>query len=146
MARGQGKVADSKSEILRRLPRACADEPAAVGFFEAQRWAASGPCCPHCGSANVCKMTDRNTGKRNKRFLWLCNGCKRQYTVRVGTVLEDSRIPLRHWAYGFSAAASKKGVSAKQIQRMTGLTYKSALFVMRRIRFAMAEVYSGNRS
>ncbi len=88
-------------------------------------------------------MTDRATGERNKRFLWLCNGCKKQYTVRVGTVFEDSRIPLRHWCYGFwAAAASKKGVSSKQIQRMTGLSYKSALFMMHRIRFAMSDEFA----
>jgi hypothetical protein len=83
-------------------------------------------------------MRDRATGERNKRFLWLCKGCKKQYTVRVGSVYEDSAIPLRHWCYGFwAASASKKGVSSKQIQRMTGLSYKSALFMMHRIRFAM---------
>ena len=59
--------------------------------------------------------------------------------MRIGTVFEDSRIPLRHWCYAFWAAcASKKGVSALQIKRMTGLSYKSALFLMHRIRFAMA--------
>lgn len=97
-----------------------------------------GACCPHCGDTDVYKMKDRKTAERNKRFLWLCNGCRKQYTVRVGTVFEDSRIPLRHWCYGFwAAAASKKGISSKQIQRMTGLSYKSALFMMHRIRFAM---------
>ncbi len=138
MAKGQGKVAQAKSGIVRRRPVACSNETAAVEFLEEQRWAVTGPCCPRCGDTNVYKMTDRATGTRNKRFLWLCNGCKRQYTVRVGTVFEDSRIPLRHWCYGFWAAAvSKKGVSSKQIQRMTGLSYKSALFMMHRIRFAM---------
>jgi hypothetical protein len=88
-------------------------------------------------------MTDRKTGERNKRFLWMCKGCKKQYTVRVGTVLEESLIPLRHWAFGFwSAAASKKGISSLQVKRVTGLTYRSALFMMHRIRFAMAEDYT----
>ncbi len=88
-------------------------------------------------------MKDRKTGGRNRRFLWLCKGCWKQYTVRVGTVLEDSLIPLRHWAYGFWAAAvSKKGISSLQVKRATGLTYKSALFMMHRIRFAMQEDYS----
>src|SRR5208337_3891214 len=92
---------------------------------------------------DVYKMTDRKTGERNKRYLWMCNGCKKQYSVRVGTVLEESLIPLRHWAYAFWAgAASKKGVSSMQIQRMTGLTYKSALFMMHRVRFAMQEDYA----
>jgi transposase-like protein len=139
MAKGQGKVAQAKTGIVARLPRACSDETAAVEFLEAQRWADTGPHCPHCGDTDVYKMKDRATGERNKRFLWLCKGCKKQYTVRVGSVYEDSGIPLRHWCYGFwAASASKKGVSSKQIQRMTGLSYKSALFMMHRIRFAMA--------
>ena len=89
-------------------------------------------------------MADRKTGQRNRRFLWLCRGCKKQYTVRVNTVLEDSQIPLRIWAYAlWKACSSKKGVSALQIKRETGLTYKSALFMMHRIRFGMAEDWRG---
>jgi len=143
MAKGQRKVAQAKSKIVAKLPRAYSDEMAAVEFLEDQRWEETGQCCPHCGDTSVYKMTDRATGERNKRLLWLCNGCKKQYTVRVGTVFEDSRIPLRHWCYGFwAAAASKKGVSSKQIQRMTGLSYKSALFMMHRIRFAMSDEFA----
>ena len=106
--------------------------------MEAQRWGNS-PACPKCGAIGECyKMTDASTGERNARYLWRCTGCKRQYTVRVGTIMEDSPIPLRHWCYAFWAAcAGKKGVSALQIQRMTGLSYKSALFMMHRIRWAM---------
>jgi hypothetical protein len=73
------------------------------------------------------------------RFLWRCRACSSQYTVKVGTIMEDSPIPVRHWCLAFyRAASSKKGVSALQIQRETGLTYKSALFLMHRIRWAMA--------
>ena len=83
-------------------------------------------------------MRDRQTGERSKRFLWRCRSCGRQYSVRVGTVMEDSRIPARHWVFAFWAAcSSKKGVSALQIKRQTGLSYKSALFLMHRIRYAM---------
>jgi transposase-like protein len=140
MAKGQRRVASDKSGIVAALPRACADEQAAVDFLEEQRWSETGPCCPRCGDTDVYKMTDRKTGERSRRFLWLCKGCKRQYTVRTGTVYEDSRIPLKHWCYAFwKACSSKKGVSALQIKRETGLTYKSALFLMHRIRWAMAE-------
>ncbi len=142
MAKGQGKVASNKSAIVAVLPKACADELAAVEFIESLRWDITGPCCLRCGDSDVYKMTDRKTGQRNKRFLWKCNGCQKQYTVRVGTVMEDSRIPLRHWAYAlWKSCSSKKGVSALQIKRETGLTYKSALFMMHRIRFGMAEDY-----
>jgi transposase-like protein len=144
MAKGQRKVASDKSGVVAALPKACADEAAAVEFFESERWGATGFCCPRCGDTNVYKMTDRKTGERNKRFLWRCKGCLKQYTVRVGTVYEDSAIPLRHWCYAFwKASSSKKGVSALQIKRETGLTYKSALFLMHRIRFAMAEDWTG---
>lgn len=131
------KVAAAKSKTVNSLPDACSSEEKAVEFMEAKRWGES-PCCPRCGDTDVSQMKGKD-GARNARFLWRCRGCKKQYTVRVGTIMEDSPIPLRHWCYAFWAAcASKKGVSAMQIQRMTGLSYKSALFLMHRIRFAMA--------
>lgn len=134
------KVAQDKSKIVAEIPAACSDEATAVEFMEKVRWGGE-PFCPHCGTVGECRqMKDRTTGERSKRFLWRCMACRKQFTVRVGTVFEDSRIPLRHWCYAFWAAcASKKGVSALQIKRMTGLSYKSALFMMHRIRFAMAD-------
>ena len=125
------------SEIIEAVPKACQDETAAVEFFEARRWGDT-PCCPHCGDINVYKMTDRD-GTRNKRFLWRCRGCAQQYTVRIGTVYEESRLDLRHWASGFwRMATSKKGVAALEIKRHCQITYKAALFMLNRIRFAMA--------
>jgi transposase-like protein len=136
----QGLVASDKSAIVARLPHACRDEQAAVEFMEEQRWG-SEPYCPHCGTVGACyQMRNLKTGGRSARFLWRCRACNKQFTVRVGTVLEDSRIPLMHWCLGFwLACASKKGVSALQIKRLTGLSYKSALFMMHRIRFAMSD-------
>lgn len=131
-------IAGDKSSVVAQIPMACADETAAVEFFEAMRFG-DDPFCPRegCGSLDVYAMKDRE-GNRNDRYLWRCRDCGRQFTVRIGTVLEDSRIPLRHWAYAFWAAcSSKKGVSALQIKRQTGLSYKSALFLMHRIRWAM---------
>ncbi|HRQ76939.1 MAG TPA: IS1595 family transposase [Phycisphaerales bacterium] len=142
MARNQGKVGENKSETIRELPVACMDEASAVAFMEKQRWGAS-PCCPECGDTNVYQMTGRD-GNRNKDYRWRCRGCGKLYTVRTGTVMEDSRVPLRHWCYAFwRACTSKKGVSALEIQRQTGLSYKSALFLMHRIRFAMAPTSNG---
>lgn len=131
------KVAGGRTELESRIPLACADEATAVAFLEEQRWGDT-PCCPRCGDTDVTQMKARD-GSRNTRFLWRCRGCKEQFTVRVGTIMEDSPIPFRHWCLAFyRAAASKKGVSALQIQRETGLSYKSALFLMHRIRWAMA--------
>lgn len=128
----------SKSKVVENIPLACSNELAAVEFFEKQRWG-SDPCCVKCGSVNVYQMKDAKTGERNKRFLWRCRDCKEQYTVRIGTVYEESRIELRHWAYAFwRACTSKKGVSALEIKRQCQISYKSALFLMNRIRFAMA--------
>jgi transposase-like protein len=128
----------TKSDVIKSIPLACSDELAAVEFFEFQRWGNT-PCCVKCGSVSVYQMKDAKTGERNQRFLWRCRDCKEQYTVRIGTVYEESRIPLKHWAYAFwRGATSKKGVSALEIKRHCQISYKSALFLMNRIRFAMA--------
>lgn len=132
------KPVRTKDVIVKELPIACSNEAAAVYFMEKQRWGEY-PACPHCGSINVSKMTGKDGG-RNKRFLWRCHedGCKKQYTVRVGTVFEDSRVPLKIWCHAFWAAcASKNGVSALQIKRECNVTYKTALFILHRIRYAM---------
>ncbi len=126
----------AKSEVVKGMPSVCSNELLAVEFFEAQRWG-DAPHCPHCDSSDVYKMVGRD-GERSKRFLWRCRGCAEQYTVRIGTVYEDSRLPLRHWAYAFwRSATSKKGVRALEIKRQCQISYKSALFLMNRIRCAM---------
>jgi transposase-like protein len=128
----------SKSAVIENIPLACSDELAAVEFLEKQRWG-NDPACVKCGSVDVYKMKDAKTGERNRRYLWRCKDCKEQYTVRIGTVYEESRIELRHWCYAFwRACTSKKGVSALEISRNCQISYKSALFLMNRIRFAMA--------
>src|SRR6266849_6254703 len=128
----------SKSDVIEQIPIACSDELAAVEFFEKQRWGITS-CCIRCGSVDVYKMVDAKTGQRSKRFLWRCRDCKEQYTVRIGTVFEETRIDLRHWCYAFwRASTSKKGVAALEIKRHCNISYKSALFLMNRIRFALA--------
>lgn len=132
------KPGQTNNEVLKEIPQACIDETAAVEFMEKQRWGDI-PACPRCGDTDVSKVKDSNGG-RNKRYLWRCHGCKKQFTVRIGTVFEDSRIPLKIWCFAFwRACASKKGISALQISRECSITYKSALFLMHRIRYAMAE-------
>ena len=124
----------AKSEIIKEMPAICSDELAAVEFLEARRWGEN-PCCAHCGSVSVFQLRDTKTGGCNRRFLWKCRDCRKQYTVRIGTVYEESRIPLRCWCFAFWAmSSSKKGVSALQIMRQCQISYKSALFLLHRIR------------
>src|ERR1700733_2246959 len=85
-----------KSAVLEAIPLACSNELAAVEFLEKQRWGNT-PACVKCGSVEVYKMKDAKTGERNSRFLWRCRDCKEQYTIRIGTVYEESRLPLKHW-------------------------------------------------
>lgn len=125
--------------VTQEIPMACADEKAAVEFLESKRWGDS-PTCPLCGCDNVYQMQNAKTGERQENYRWRCHDCNGQYTVRKGTVFEDSRISLRHWCYGFwRASTSKKGVSALEIHRHTGVSYKSCLFMLNRIRFAMSD-------
>lgn len=126
-----------KSQTLEELRNASVDETKAFTFLESQRWGSS-PCCPRCGDTDVYKMM---TGEqRNKDYRWHCRGCKVMYTVRTGTVLEETRLPLRVWVYAiWKAASSKKGISALQLSREMEITHKSALFVLRRLRHGMTE-------
>lgn len=136
-------ISTKNDKVVQDLPRACADEAEAVEFMEEQRWGGK-PACPRCGSTDVYKMTKAGSDERQANFRWFCRDCKSvkakpQFTVRTGTVFEDSKIPLRHWCFAFwRASTSKKGVSALEIHRQTGLSYKSCLFMLHRIRFAMA--------
>ncbi len=72
------KPGQTNNKVLREIPRACTDETAAVEFMEKQRWG-NIPACPRCGCIEVHKMKGNN-GKRNKRFLWRCHGCKKQFS------------------------------------------------------------------
>jgi transposase-like protein len=109
------------------------DEAAAVAHMEADRWP-HGAICPLCGSDNVHKM-----GGATQAGMFACYGCKGKFTVRTGTVFERSHIPLHKWLLATHLmASSKKGISAHQLHRMLGITYKSAWFMAHRIREAMA--------
>jgi len=139
----QNRSTKSDITVMQEIPMACSNERAAVEFMESKRWNGEANC-PHCCSLGVYQMKDSVTGERQADYRWRCKDCKKQFTVRIGTVFEDSRIPMRHWCYGFwRAATSKKGVSALEIHRHTGLSYKSALFMLHRIRFAMADSVKG---
>jgi transposase-like protein len=129
-----------KSVVLKALREAAVNEAMAVEFLERERWHGS-PACPRCGSVAVYQMIGRD-GQRNKDYRWRCRDCAKFFTVRTGTIFEESRLPLRVWVYAFwKACASKKGISALQLSREMEITHKSALFVLRRIRHGMGEVF-----
>jgi transposase-like protein len=114
------------------------DEMKAREWLEARVWTA-GVTCPHCGNADQDKIT-KLEGKAHRPGLYQCNeaACREQFTVTVGTVFERSKIPLTKWlAALFLMTASKKGVSAHQVHRMLGVSYKSTWFMMHRLREAM---------
>lgn len=112
------------------------DETAAREWLEARVWP-QGPTCPHCGNADKAKITALQ-GKAHRAGLYQCAECREQFTVTVKTVFERSKIPLTKWlAALFLMTASKKGVSAHQVHRMLGVSYKSTWFMMHRLREAM---------
>src|SRR6185503_7784360 len=115
-----------------------ANEDTAREFIEMLRWP-NGPVCPHCSATKVYRIA-ANEDKKVRKGLLKCGECRKQFTVTVGTIFEDSRIPLNKWFHAIHLlCTSKKGMSAHQIHRTLGVTYKSAWFLMHRIRFAMAQ-------
>lgn len=114
------------------------DETAAREWLESRVWA-NGRICPHCGNADQERLT-KLEGKAHRAGVYQCNEalCRQQFTVTVNTVFERSKIPLTKWlAALFLMTASKKGISAHQVHRMLGISYKSTWFLMHRLREAM---------
>jgi len=107
------------------------DAEAAREYLEAIRWP-NGPICPHCGTVAQHYALH---GKSQRKGLYKCSDCREQFTVTVGTVFERSKIPLHKWVMLTEMmCASKKGISSKQVERMLGVTYKTAWFMTHRIR------------
>lgn len=112
------------------------DEAAAYAYVEARIWA-NGRVCPKCG---VIDRSGALTGKDDRIGLYKCYACRKKFTVKVGTIFEDSHIQMRDWLTAIHLiCSSKKGVSANQIHRTLGVTLKSAWFLMHRIREAMRD-------
>ncbi|MFI5014472.1 MAG: IS1595 family transposase [Hyphomicrobiales bacterium] len=111
------------------------DEAKAREWLEARVWP-HGPVCPHCGVTSEHVTSLR--GKAHRAGVYQCNECREQFTVTVNTVFERSKVPLCKWmAAVFMLTASKKGVSAHQIHRSLDVSYKTAWFMMHRLREAM---------
>jgi len=127
------------------------NEDKAREYLEAMRWP-DGTVCPHCGLlGEAYKLTPKvktfeeikATKKRirkPRKGLWKCAGCRKQFTVTVKTIFEDSHIPLHKWLLAIHLlCSSKKGMSAHQLMRMLDIKqYKSAWFMAHRIRYAMS--------
>src|SRR5258706_10626008 len=119
------------------------NEEEAYKFLESVRWE-NGIICPHCNNNGADyigpeKERKTRTGKTTFRRIWRCQNCKKQFSVLVGTIFEDSRIPLSKWLLAIHELnADKNGISSCELGRKLGITQKSAWFMAQRIRFAMA--------
>jgi len=108
-----------------------ADRDVAIDFVAKLRWP-DGPFCPRCGCTEYSYLTTRG--------VWKCKACKRQYSVKVGTIFEDSPLGLDKWLPAvWLAANSKNGISSHELGRALGITQKSAWFMLHRIRLAMQD-------
>jgi transposase-like protein len=110
------------------------NEEAAYAYVEARLWP-NGPVCPHCGGKErISKMQ----GKSTRVGAYKCYQCRKPFTVKIGTVFEDSKVPMRLWLQAmYLIAGSKKGISSNQLHRILGVTLKTAWFMSHRIREAM---------
>ena len=122
------------------------DENEAYKFLEVIRWE-TGIVCPHCKNSGADFIEPENgsrktrSGKVTFRRIWRCQNCKKQFSVLVGTIFEDSRIPLSKWLLAIHELNSdKNGVSSCELARKLGITQKSAWFMAQRIRFAMVHI------
>ncbi|MFZ0278880.1 MAG: IS1595 family transposase [Candidatus Sulfotelmatobacter sp.] len=118
------------------------DEDKAREFLEKLRWP-DGVVCPHCGVIGDAYKLEPKPSKKDthvRKGVWKCGGCREQFTVTVGTIFEDSHIPLSKWLLAYHLlCASKKGMSAHQLHRMLKVTYRSAWFMAHRIRYTMTQ-------
>lgn len=113
------------------------DEQAAYDYVESQLWP-DGPVCPHCGNCDQDRITLLK-GKSTRIGTRKCKECRKPFTVKVGTIFEDSHAPMTHWLQAiYLMCASKKGISTRQLQRMLGGSMRTAWHMGHRIRLAMA--------
>jgi len=106
----------------------------------------NGPICPHCGGVDRISKIKANPSKRVRYGLHQCGDCKKQFTVKVGTVFEHARIPLHKVLQAVHLlCSSKKGISAHQLHRILEVQYKTAWFLAHRIREAMRDAHEHGR-
>jgi len=133
---------EEKDELnLITLAQQYADEDKARGLLESLLWP-DGPVCPHCKNHKekaIYKLESKEGSKTQlRKGLYKCGACRKPFTVRVGTIFEDSHISISKWLMAICIiCSSKKSISALQLSRMLKMTYKAAWFMAHRIRFAM---------
>lgn len=112
-------------------------EEAAYTYVEARLWP-KGPVCPHCGATE--EHVGKLQGKSSRVGLYKCYACRDPFTVKIGTIFEDSHLPLHLWLQAiYLICSSKKGISTRQVQRTLGVGLKTAWHLMHRIRHAMED-------
>jgi transposase-like protein len=118
------------------IPAIYTDPNAAREHLESLLWP-DGPVCPHCGVVGQATLLK---GKSTRPGVYKCRDCEKPFSVTVGTVLEDSKVPLHKWVYAMHLyTASKKGFSAHQLHRTLKVSYKTAWFMAHRVREAMRD-------
>src|SRR5260370_585282 len=123
------------------------DEDSARAFLEAQRWPDGKAGCPHCGLVGESTKLPPIAGKPKKdgeityrKGVWKCASCRKQFTVTIGTIFEDSHIPLNKWLLAIHLmCASEKGISARQLQGTLKIGYRGARLLVHRIRFGIEQ-------
>src|SRR4051794_25184044 len=114
------------------------NEEAAFAYVESELWP-DGPVCPHCGNVDAARI-GRLQGKSSRPGLRKCYACRKTFTVRIGSIFEDSHFPMHLWLQAIHLIChSKKGVSTRQVQRAFNCSMKTAWFLMHRIRACMGE-------
>jgi len=112
------------------------DKKKAYEYVEARLWP-QGAVCPHCGAMD---RVGKLNGKTTRVGLWKCYECRKPFTVKIGTIFEDSKVPMRLWLQAMHlVAGSKKGISSNQLHRILGVTLKTAWFMSHRIREAIRD-------
>lgn len=125
---------------LSKISKYFSSEDDARALLESLRWP-NGPACPHCGGADPYRLTAKPGSKSPvRKGVWKCRACRKQFTVTVGTIFEHSHVPISKWLLAIHLlSASKKGMSAHQLHRMLGVTYRAAWFMAHRLRHAMKQ-------
>jgi transposase-like protein len=132
MSRKNGNGYKAEMNLIKLMDR-FGDDDACREYLEHLRWP-KGPTCPRCKSDSISTIAERNQ--------YDCNSCRYQFSVTAGTIFHDSHLPLRKWFIAaYLMIESKKGMSAKQIQRTINVSYKTAWYLCHRIRAAMKDAY-----